>query len=195
MVVLQFGPNDNPAKFEQAVRASMLKHIEFFDKELSKLRTGRATTGLVEDIQVTCYGNSMRIRDIASITTPEAQLIVIQPWDASNIGEIEKAVGQSELHVTPQNDGTLIRVPLPPMSASRREELAKTIGKRLEECKVAIRNERKEFNNLIRDLQKNKTISEDIEKRLQTLLQKVTDDLTAKADEMGTKKEKEIKSL
>lgn len=195
MVVLQFGPNDNPAKFEQAARTSMLKHIEYFEKELSKLRTGRATPALVEDIQVICYGNAMRIRDIASITTPEAQLIVIQPWDANNIEAIEKAVGQSELRVTPQNDGSLIRVPLPPMSASRREELAKTVSKKLEECKVAIRNERKEFNNLIRDLQKSKSISEDIEKRLQTLLQKVTDDLTEKADQIGTKKEKEIKSL
>lgn len=195
MVVLQFGPNDNPTKFEQAVRTSMLKHLDFFDKELSKLRTGRATTGLVEDIHVVCYGNSMRIKDVASITVPEAQLIVIQPWDTNNLEAIEKAVGQSELRVTPQNDGTIIRVPLPPMSASRREELAKSVGKRLEECKVAIRNERKEFNNLIRDLLKNRTISEDIEKRLQTLLQKVTDDLTAKSDEMASKKEKEIKSL
>jgi ribosome recycling factor len=195
MVVLQFGPNDNPAKFEQATRASMLKHIEYFEKELGKLRTGRATPALVEDIQAICYGNPMRIKDIASITTPEAQLIVIQPWDANNIEAIEKAISQSELRVTPQNDGSLVRVPLPPMSAARREELAKSVGKRLEECKVAIRNERKEFNNLIRDLQKNRTISEDIEKRLQTLLQKVTDDLTEKADEIGTKKEKEIKSL
>lgn len=195
MAVLSFGPNDNPAKFEQAVRTTMAKHIEYFEKELSKLRTGRATPTLVEDIHAQCYGNTMRIKDIATITTPEAQLIVIQPWDASNIEAIEKAIGQSELRVTPQNDGTIIRVPLPPMSSSRREELAKTVGKRLEEAKVAIRNERKEFNNLIRDLQKNKTISEDIEKRLQTLLQKVTDDLTAKADDIAAKKEKEIKSL
>ncbi|MCL5436667.1 MAG: ribosome recycling factor [Candidatus Dependentiae bacterium] len=195
MAALQFGPNDNPAKFEQAVRTSMLKHIEYFEKELAKLRTGRATPALVEDIHVQCYGNAMRIRDVASITTPEAQLIVIQPWDTNNLEAIEKAIGQSELHVTPQNDGTLIRVPLPPMSAARREELVKTVGKRLEECKVAIRNERKEFNNLIRDLQKAKSISEDIEKRLQTLLQKVTDDLTSKADEVAGKKEREIKSL
>lgn len=194
MTTFSFGPNDNPSKFEQPLRAEMQKHLEFFEKEMQKLRTGRANPSLLEDITVLCYGSVMRLKDIASITAPEAQLIVVQPWDQSNLEAIEKAISQSEVRVTPSNDGSIIRVPLPPMSAARRDELSKTLGKKLEECKVAIRNVRKDFNNFIRDGEKNKTISEDIAKRLQTILQKATDDATQKADTLADKKDKEIKS-
>lgn len=195
MVKIEFSANDNPSKFEQAVRTSMLKHEEFFAKELAKLRTGRAQPTLVEDVHVQCYGSTMRMKDLATITAPEPNLIVIQPWDTGNIAAIEKGIAQSGLQLTSTNDGALVRVVLPPMSAARRDELIKTLSTKLEECRVAIRNERKEFNNFIRDLEKNKTVSEDIAKRLQTLLQKVTDELIEKAETLGKKKEQEIKAV
>jgi ribosome recycling factor len=187
--------NDSPSKFETPLRAEMQKHYEYFEKEVHKIRTGRATTALVEDLSVNCYGSAMRLKDVASITVPEVSLIVIQPWDATNIEAIEKAIQQSDLRVNPTNDGALIRVPLPPMSATRRDELVKTLGKRLEECKVEIRNVRKDFNNIIRDSEKARAISEDTAKRLQNILQKCTDDFTKKADDLAAKKEHEIKSL
>lgn len=186
---------DSPQKVEQTIKAEMLKHLDYFEKELQKVRTGRAHSSLVEDLPVRCYDSTMRIRDIATVTAPEAQLIVIQPWDSNNIDSIEKAITQSELNIAPTNDGAMIRLQLPPLSAARREELAKNIAKRLEECKVAIRNVRKDINNAIRDLEKSKSISEDIAKRLQTVLQKVTDEMTGKADALFEKKEKEIKTL
>lgn len=186
---------DSPQKVEQTIKTEMLKHLDYFEKELQKVRTGRAHPSLVEDLSVRCYDSTMRIRDIATITAPEAQLIVIQPWDSNNIDSIEKAITQSELNIAPTNDGAMIRLQLPPLSASRREELAKNIAKRLEECKVAIRNVRKDINNAIRDLEKNKSVSEDSAKRLQTILQKVTDEMTGKADTLFEKKEKEIKTL
>ncbi|HBL98786.1 TPA: ribosome recycling factor [Candidatus Dependentiae bacterium] len=189
-----FSAEDNPQKFEQALRAEMQKHLEYFEKELSKIRTGRANPALVEDLHVNCYGSSMRLKDLATITTPEAQLIVIQPWDQGNIEAVERAISQSELHLNPVNDGILIRLQLPPMSAARREELVKTVSKKLEECKIALRNVRRDFNNLVRDLEKNKSLSEDIAKRLQTILQKVTDDLIGRSDVICTKKEAEIKT-
>lgn len=190
----QFTAQDSPQKFEQTLKGEMLKQIEHFEKELAKIRTGRAHPALVEDLHASCYGSVMRIKDIASVSAPEAQLLVIQPWDSNNIEPIEKAISQSELRLTPVNDGTVIRLQLPPMSTARREELAKLLGKKLEECKIAIRNVRRDFNNLVRDLEKNKTLSEDIAKRLQTILQKVTDDITSKAEDISSKKEKEIKT-
>lgn len=194
MAAFTFNSPENPQKLEQATRAEMLKHTEHFEKELAKLRTNRAQPALVEDIHVQCYGSTLRIKDCATITTPDAQSIIITPWDQNNLSAIDKAVSQSELHVTPINDGAIIRIQLPPMSAARRDELVKTVGKKLEECKVAIRNVRKEVNNIIRDLEKAKTVSEDIAKRLQTVLQKVTDEVTEKADLIAEKKEKEIKT-
>ncbi|MBN2267557.1 MAG: ribosome recycling factor [Candidatus Babeliaceae bacterium] len=195
MIKLQFSADDSPSKFEQAVRTAMVQHEDFFAKEIAKLRTGRSHPSLVEDISVQCYGTAMRVKDLATITTPEANLIVIQPWDQGNLAAIEKGIALSNLQVAPTNDGALIRVVLPPMSAGRREELVKTLGSKLEECRVAIRNERKEFNNFIRDLEKNKSVSEDLAKRLQTILQKVTDELIGKAEKFAEKKELEIKAI
>jgi ribosome recycling factor len=194
MEPIKLTQNDSPSKFENPLRAEMQQHLEHFEKEMQKLRTGRASSSLVEDLSVVCYGSAMRLKDIASITVPEVSLIVVQPWDANNIEGIEKAIQQSELHVTPTNDGNLVRIPLPPMSAARREELVKTLYKKLEECKVELRGVRKEFNNIVRDSEKNKAISEDTAKRLQAVLQKCTDDFTKKADDLAAKKEHEIKN-
>ncbi len=195
MLDISFSPAEQPNKLDDVIRQTMQQHVEYFERELLKLRTNRANPALVEDLMVSCYGSMMRLKDLATITTPDAQTISIQPWDQSNIDAVEKAITQSDLNLTPANDGVIIRLNLPPMSFSRRDELVKTLHKKLEDCRVAIRNERKEFNNFIRDIEKNKSVSEDIAKRLQTMLQKATDDMTKKAENAAERKEKEVRSV
>lgn len=185
--------DQNIKQFETALRQEMDKSIKHFERELITIRTGRAHPGLVEDIKIVCYGSTpMRIREIASIATPEARLITITPWDKGVLNDIEKGLQQSELGITPINDGNIIRITLPEMSSARREELAKILGKKLEDTKISMRNVRKDFNNLIRDALKDKEISEDHSRRLNDLLQKVTDEFIAKADSMGDKKKQDI---
>lgn len=195
MITLQFREGDNQTKFETALKAEMQNQLDHFDRELKKIRAGRASTSLVEDLPVECYGNKMKLRDVSTITTSDAQTIVIQPWDQGNIAAITKALEDAELGLTAQNDGVVIKLRVPPMTTEQRENLVKNVLKKLEECKIAIRNVRKDFNNWIRDLEKAKTISEDTSKRLQNSLQKITDQLTEAADTQSAKKEKEIRTL
>jgi len=176
--------------FEAFIEEQMNPPLKHFEKELSKIRTGRAHTSMVEDIRVICYGSSMPLKELAAISAPESQLLVIQPWDKSLINDIEKAIAMSDLGVTPFNDGDVIRIQLPKMSSSRREELTKALLKRLEECKIGIRNVRKEVHNLIRDAEKTKKVSEDYSKRLQDILQKLTDKFCDIADKVTQKKGK-----
>ena len=190
--------NDNNIKeFQKAVTAEMEKSVQHFQRELITIRTGRAHTGLVEDVKVSCYGGTsvMKLKEVASITAPEARLIVIQPWDKGVIGDIEKALSTGDLGITPINDGNLIRIQLPEMSAERREELAKILHKKLEETRVGIRNIRKDFNNHIRDSEKKKHISEDHANRLADELQKITDAFIKQVEQMATKKEQDIKTI
>jgi ribosome recycling factor len=195
MITLQFREGENTTKFETTLKGEMQKQLDHFDRELKKIRTGRASTTLVEDIPVECYGNKMKLRDVATITTADAQTIVIQPWDQGNIPAIESAIDDAHLGLTAQNDGAVIKLRVPPMTAEQRENLVKNVHKKLEECKVAVRNVRKDFNNWIRDLEKNKAISEDTSKRLQNILQKITDQSTETADAYSSKKEKEIRTI
>lgn len=188
--------DNNIKAFEQAIAQEMEKSVKHFDRELVTIRTGRAHTSLVEDLAVTCYGGAaMRLREIASISVPEPRLISIQPWDQGVLNDIEKALQASDLGVTPVNDGTLIRITLPEMSTQRRDELVKILRKKLEEAKVALRNVRKEFHNLIRDSLKNKTISEDHSRRLADLLQAKTDAFAERCDALADKKEKEVTTI
>ncbi len=182
-------------QLEQAIDAGMDTHIKHFEKELVKIRTGRANTAMIEDIKVNCYGTIMALKDTAALSAPEPQMMIVQPWDKTIIIDIEKAIMASDLGVTPLNDGNIIRLVLPKMSGSRRDELLKVLSKKLEECKIALRNVRKDFHNFIREAEKGKKISEDTGKRLQDLLQKITDKHTALADKFAAKKEEEIKSL
>lgn len=185
--------DQNIKEFENALKEEMDKSIKHFERELITIRTGRAHPSLVEDVKVTCYGSTpMRIREVASIATPEARLITISPWDKNILGDIEKAILQSDLGVTPINDGNIIRITLPEMSSQRREELTKILGKKLEETRVSIRNTRKDFNNLIRDALKDKQISEDHSRRLNELLQKITDEYIGKAEQMAERKKQDI---
>lgn len=189
-VIFQEG---NSSNFEASIKEAMQKPIIHYEKELLAIRTGRASTKLVEDIKVESYGQQMRIKELAGISAPEARLITIQPWDKSVLGEIEKAILASDLGVTPINDGTIIRIQLPQMTESRRVELDKILNKKTEECKIGVRNVRKDFHNQLREAEKNKQISEDFAERLSDVLQKVTDQFIAKADELHEKKAKEIR--
>lgn len=195
MVDMQLLVENDQKPFQKAMEAEMTKAIKHFEGELLKIRTGRAHTSLVEDVMVTCYGNVTPLKQVASLAAPDTRLITIQPWDATIISDIEKALLTSELGVKPLNDGATIKIILPEMSSARREELIKVLSKKLEECKVAVRNVRRDFNNLIRDGKKDKVISENFVNRLNDLLQKVTDLFIEKADELGSKKEKEIRSF
>ena len=185
----------NPKTFEKTVEGEMVTHIKHFEKELIKIRTGRAHTSLLEDIKVSCYGTVMPLRDVAVLSAPDVNLLIIQPFDTSIIAEIEKALTSSDLGLTPANDGAIIRIALPRMSSARREDLTKVLNKKLEECKIALRNVRKDVLNLIRDSEKTKKVSEDLSRRLQDALQKVTDKVTAQADTLSAKKEEEIRHL
>lgn len=195
MIEITLIENDTKT-FEKAMQDEMAKAIKHFEGELIKIRTGRAHTTMVEDLMVTVYGGApMALKGLASLAAPEPRLITIQPWDTSILGDIERAIRESDLGVAPINDGAIIRLQLPEMSGSRREELVKLLGKKLEESKIAIRNTRRDFYNLIRDAKQKKTISENFYSRLEDLLQKVTDVFTEKADALSKKKEQEIKTV
>lgn len=184
-----------PAPFEKATQDEMNKRLKHFEHELVSIRSGRAHPSMVEDIKVACYGgeSELPLKNLASISTPEARLIVVQPWDQGTIPDIERAIKESDTGFTPLNDGNLIRLQLPEMSRERREDLIKLLNKKLEESRVSIRNVRKEFHNFVRDQQKAKAISEDFAKRLNDLLQKITDLHIKKAEEMSSKKEADLK--
>ena len=191
--MINITPNISSDDFQKAITPEMQKHIQHFQKELTAIRTGRASSSLVEDLLIECYGSKMKLKEVASIATPEARLIVIQPWDKSILGDVEKGISTSELGLTPVNNGELIRIQLPMMSTERRDELIKLLNKKLEECKAHIRNSRKDFQNGVRDAEKKKTISEDFAKRLLDVLQKETDKFIAEAEKNSSKKEQDIK--
>lgn len=181
--------------FQTPMENEMTKVIKFFEGELLKVRTGRAHTSLVEDIKVMTASGPMSIKAVAIIAAPESRLITIQPWDDSVIPAIEKAISESEVGITPQSDGKIIRLNLPEMSTSRRDDLVKVLNKKLNESKERIRDVRKDFNNALRDHKKDKKISENFFSRLEDVLQKTTDKFTAQLDQLSQKKEKEIKSV
>jgi ribosome recycling factor len=182
--------------FQTPMEAEMNKVIKHFEGELVKIRTNRAHTSLVESIEVAAYGQApMPLKTMAILAAPDARLITIQPWDTSIIADIEKAISAAGIGITPRNDGKVIYLQMPEMSTDRREELVKVLGKKQEEAKVAVRNIRKDFHNLIRDGKKNKVISENFHNRLEDVLQKVTDIFVNKIDAMADKKKKDITTV
>lgn len=183
----------NSREFEQALNKEMGETIKYFEHELATIRTGRASTSLVDKLKVDVYGQVMPLNQLATLSAPDPRLIVIQPWDKSTIMEIEKAIQTSDIGLTPINDGNVIRLQLPIMSSDRRDELTKQLGKKAEDSRVKIRNVRKEFQNLIRDAEKKKTLSEDFSKRLGDLLQKLTDQYISQINTLQSKKEAELK--
>jgi ribosome recycling factor len=178
--------------FENTVKQHMENPIKHYEKELAAIRTGRASVVVLENIKVDVYGQMMSLRELATLSAPDARLLTVQPWDKGIINEIEKAIANSDMGAAPVNDGNIIRIQLPQMSASRRDELIKLLGKKTEECKIGIRNIRKEFVNVTRDAEKKRTVSEDFAKKLSDVLQKVTDLFIEKTDGLHKKKETEI---
>jgi len=173
-------------------RQDMEKSLANLEREYKRIRTGRASTALLEGITVEAYGAASPLNQVASLSAPEARLLMIQPWDKSIIGEIEKAILKSELGLTPMNDGKVIRINIPPLSEERRRDLVKIIKKMAEEAKVAVRNVRREANEMLKELKAEKEISEDEMYKGTDEVQKITDSYTAKADEIAAAKEREI---
>jgi ribosome recycling factor len=180
--------SDELQKIEEKMRAS----VSGLRKELTTLRTGRATPALVEHIRVDYAGVPTPINQIAGISVPEASLLVIQPWDKSNIRDIEKAILKSDLGLNPTNDGNIIRISIPPLSEERRQELIRVVRKRVEERRVAVRNLRHGVMNDLKAMEKDKEISEDEHKRALSQLQQLTDAHIAEIDQVGRDKEKEL---
>jgi ribosome recycling factor len=173
----------------------MQRAIENLRRELAGIRTGRASPGLVDRLQVEYYGAPTALNQIANVTTPEPRLLVIQPFERNIIPTIEKAILKSDLGLTPTNDGRVIRLQIPQLTAERRKDLVKIVKKRVEESKVAVRNIRRDAHDHIRALEHEKTegkISEEDSKRYQERLQKLTDRMVVEVDQVGQKKEEEI---
>lgn len=170
----------------------MGKSIESLKREYSRLRTGRASISLLDGIRVSYYDTPTPLNQMASLAVPEPRLIVIQPWDKTAIEDIEKAILKSELGLTPMNDGKVIRISIPPLTEERRKELVKVARKMSEENKVAIRNIRRDANEMLKDLKKEKEITEDDLYRSQEEVQKATDQFISQVDELCAAKEKEI---
>jgi len=180
---------------QKDVKDRMDKAIAALEKEFSHLRTGRASTTLLDGLKVDYYGTLTPIDQIASISTPDSRTITIQPWDRAAFGLVEKAIQKSDLGLTPVNDGKVIRIGLPPLTEDRRKELVKVAKKYSEEAKVAVRNIRRDANDALKKLQKDKTLSEDGLHQGETEVQKLTDSYVAKIDQTLAKKEKEIMEI
>lgn len=170
----------------------MQKAIEALKLDLGAIRTGRASAALVDRITVEYYGTPTPVNQVATISVPEARLLVIQPWDRKMLVEIEKAIQKSDLGINPSNDGQVIRLAIPQMNEERRKEMVKNVHKKLDEHKVAIRNIRRDAHDKLRDREKKKEISEDELKRSTDRLQKLTDRFIDEMDKVGKAKELEI---
>jgi len=180
---------------EKSYSLKMDKAIEVFSKELSSLRTGRANAGMLDLIKVDVYGQLMPINQIGSITTPEPRMINIQVWDSNNVQLVDAAIKKSDLGLNPQIDGQLIRLPVPELNEERRTELKKLIKAVGEKCKVSIRNIRREANEELKKLLKNKEIGEDEEKSSEKNVQTITDNHIKTVEEKVSLKEKEIMTI
>jgi ribosome recycling factor len=174
------------------LKVRMEKTLESLGRDFKKLRTGRATPAILDNIKANYYGTQTPLAQMASISAPEARLLVIQPWDATALPEIEKVILKSELGLTPQNDGKVIRISIPPLSQERRKELSKLVKKNAEEAKVAVRAIRREANDTLKDLKKSKDISEDDQAKAEVQVQKITDGYIEKIDKAASAKDKEI---
>jgi ribosome recycling factor len=174
------------------IRKRMEKAIEDIRKELASIRTGRASISILDNIQVEYYGTPTPINQVAQLGTPDPTLVTVQPYDVSLVGPIEKSIRASDLGLNPSNDGRLIRIPIPPLTEDRRKQLAKHVHKVLEEHRTAIRNIRRDGNDHLKKMLKDKTISEDDEKQTLAEIQKLTDDYIHKLEEVAKKKEQEI---
>ena len=170
----------------------MKKAIEAYQRDLARIRTGRANLSLLDGVKVDYYGSPTPLNQVASLNVAEARLITVKPWEKNMIPAIEKAIRASDLGINPVADSDLIRLPIPPLTQERRKEMVKQIKKVTEDARVAIRSARRDGNELLKDAEKQKEISEDDSKAGQKKIQELTDRYIAQADEIGVNKEKEI---
>ena len=177
------------------LKTRMDKAVEDFRKEMASTRTGRASVHMLDGVTVDAYGSQMPLNQLANVSAPEPQLITVQSWDVSLIGAIEKAIRSADLGLNPMNDGKLIRVPVPALTEDRRKEMVKHLHKVLEEHRTAVRNIRRDGNDLIKKAMKDKKITEDEERGALEQMQKLTDDEIRKMEELSQGKEKEVMSL
>jgi ribosome recycling factor len=175
--------------------AAMDKCIQSLQKDLLKVRTGRASTALIDHIHVDYYGSKTPITQVANMTTPDARTIQIAAWEPAMLGAIEKAILEANVGFTPQNDGKVVRITMPPLTEDRRKEMVKMIKKMGEDAKIAVRNSRRDANEEVKKQEKAKTVSEDESKKLQEQIQKKTDDKVAEIDKVIATKEKEIMTI
>jgi ribosome recycling factor len=169
--------------------------VDLLSREFAGVRTGRASTALLDNIRVEAYGNLTPINQMASLSVPDSKTLVIQAWDASQLGNIEKALLKSDLGITPSGDGKVLRLTMPTLTEERRKQLAKTVGKYAEDARVAIRNVRREANDKLKAMAKDKKVSQDDERRGHDAIQKATDKFIGKVEELAKKKEQEILAI
>jgi ribosome recycling factor len=174
------------------IETRMNAALDTLTREFASVRTGRASTALLETVRVDYYGTATPVTQTASVSVPDARTLVIQPWEAAQLGAIEKAIMKSDLGLTPINDGKVIRLNIPALTEERRKQLAKTVHKLAEDARVSVRNIRREANDKLKALGKDKKASEDEERRGHDQIQKTTDKFIAKVDELLKKKEQEI---
>jgi len=177
------------------LKSRMEKAVEDFRKAMAATRTGRASVHMLDGVTVDYYGSQMPLNQIAQVHAPEAQLITVQPFDPSSLGAIEKSIRSGDLGLNPMNDGKMIRVPVPPLTQERRQDMVKHLHKILEEHRTAVRNIRRDGNDAIKKALKDKKITEDEEKRSLDEIQRLTDDEIKKMEEMSKAKEKEVLEL
>ncbi len=179
-------------KFAQETKERMHKCVHALKVEFGKIRTGRAHAGLLEHVVVSYYGNNTPLNQVANISVENSRTLVVTPWDKGAVASVEKAIRESELGLNPATAGTVIRVPLPPLNEQRRKELIKVVRDEAEKGRVAVRNVRRESNNDVKEKLKAKEISEDDERRLETEIQKATDNTISEIDKILSAKEAEI---
>ena len=169
--------------------------VDLLSREFSGVRTGRANTALLDAVRVEAYGAQTPVSQMASLSVPDPRTLVIQPWDVSQMSAIEKAIQKSDLGLTPSNDGKVIRLSMPTLTEERRKQLAKTVGKLAEEARVAVRNVRRDANDRLKALARDKKVTQDEERRGHDQIQKGTDRFIARVDELTRKKEQEILAI
>jgi ribosome recycling factor len=177
------------------LEARMQAAVDLLAREFSGVRTGRANTALLDGVRAEAYGVLTPISQMASTSVPDPKTLVIQPWDASQMAAIEKALLKSDLGLTPSNDGKVIRLIMPTLTEERRKQLAKTVGKLAEEARVAVRNVRRDANDRIKAMARDKKVAQDEERRTHDQIQKLTDRFIARVDELTKKKEQEILAI
>jgi ribosome recycling factor len=177
---------------EVSVKSRMEKAVSDFQSAMTSIRTGRASLGLLDPVRVDYYGTPTPLNQLANLHIPEPSLITVQPWDVSQIGAIEKAIRSSDLGLNPANDGKVIRVPIPPLTEERRKEMVKRLHNMAEDHRIAIRNIRRDGNEAVKKLLKDKKITEDEDRRAHDEIQKQTDSYMQKLDQSAKAKEKEI---